>query len=123
MRDKHGTCSLAHWHRVLARLGAGAAAADLQGSATDGTVRLMRRAVRAESARRRGSVGAGTRPDVRRGQDAFATHAGLPSPSVPRIAAHNPRHMLQPKSGSYPVAGSPAGGLNGAIVGAIFSLT
>jgi hypothetical protein len=33
--------SLAHWHHVLARLGAGAAAADLQGSAGDGNVRLM----------------------------------------------------------------------------------
>ena len=31
--------------------------------------------------------------------------------------------LLQPKSGSYPVAGSPVGGLNGARVGAILSLT
>jgi transposase, IS5 family len=33
------------------------------------------------------------------------------------------RIKSQPKSGSYPVAGSPSGGLNGSSTGAILSLT
>ena len=50
-----------------------------------------------------------------------------------QVAAHNianlntagfrRQQVLQPKSGSYPVAGSQVGGLNGARVGAILSLT
>ena len=41
-----------------------------------------------------------------------------------RLALDVPAGMrLEPKSGSYPVAGSPVGGLNGARVGAILSLT
>ena len=36
---------------------------------------------------------------------------------------YNDVRINQPKSGSYPVAGRPIGGLNGPIVGAIFSLT
>jgi phospholipase A1 len=43
--------------------------------------------------------------------------SGNPATSAATVAP------LQPKSGSYPVAGSAFGGLNGSIVGAILSLT